>query len=120
MESKDRLIGILTLLITKTTEKTITWEASASENIFLVSLPECTVSIVRQPAVRTPTGFRGGKFLMSVRNAEGRVIDFLSASPESPEGEVYAQLGELYELARRQALRIDETLERLRQTLEGA
>ena len=59
-------------------------------------------------------GIGGGTFALRFTNDKGTVIQTIHSSPET-----HAKLKEIYALARRQALRVDETLLTIKRALDS-
>ena len=101
----------LVVKLTKLTEDgRVAWEPTADENTFLASVSKFVVTIGKFPSyedVRDDYVFR-------IRSDEGRVIDEAEATG-NPE---WTRLGELYEMARRNALHVDEALSDILSSLE--
>ena len=103
MTDQEKLLAIAQALITRTKAALQAWKETAIETRFHTSLEDTTISIQALPG-------NVDKYVISVINKNGRAVEELRAREDQQEGK---PLMELYQLARRQALRVDETLDSL-------
>ena len=100
---------ILTGIVRRTTEGKLKWSLSAENDQFVTSVD--TISIVI--AAISP---RGGLYRLDIFNESGEGVDSLDS--QNATVEYHRQLTQLYVLARRSALDVESTLEKLAKALE--
>lgn len=101
MNDQEKLMAIAMGLLTRTQLREIVWKETAAENSFQTSREEHTILIARTP-------YR--ELSLKVLNKNGRAVQELTLDAKSPDAAV---LQELYTIASRQALQVDETLDKL-------
>ncbi|SRR6266487_1150268 len=107
---KARLQTIIRSLYRLTTAERIQWKKDlVTEGSFSYSTTDTTV--VLRPRRFRPTG--GEAVIISVRDTDGDTVAQLVIGEDYPDAEVYEQAIELYTLARREALQVDNVLDRL-------
>ncbi|MCG8921288.1 hypothetical protein [Lentzea sp. CC55] len=107
-EIDERLIAILRSLLRRTRHRKIDWtpgEAAGSE-AFYYHLPTSSLEI------RSKKGDGNPPYILSVRDSFGSKLDELATDPWG-EHSYNEELAELFRLARRQSLMVDETLDQL-------
>ena len=97
---------ILERLVQRTEEGKLTWSPTVADDQF-----RSTVENVRITIRTSDAGHR-----LEILDEYGQRIDFLDYSSTTAEQD--AQLARLFDMARRSALRYDETLEKLAKALE--
>jgi|SRR5215211_6739899 len=98
---------ITPLVLEKSREEKLKWE-DAGEDAFYCNIKDMNLTIERT---------RSGHAL-TLRNTDGRVIERTS-SAAFQEDALSEALAEIYELARRKALRVEDTLQRFKDALQG-
>ena len=104
-EQVEKLVQKLTGL---TQEGKVLWEQTVDERTFLASVASVVISVRELPPYDAPD------YQFTIRNAEGRVLDEAIARG----GDEWTRLRGLYEMARRQALHVDEALSDILASLE--
>jgi len=108
---KEKLLQIAAKLLERTRAGTIEWDETADEATFETSMAKYSVNV-------TCAVEEGGPMVtLAVLNDKGNKIEKLSDFADDQKGNVLAQL---YELARRKALRVDESLDDLLHTLDAS
>jgi hypothetical protein len=110
----NSLIKLTRLLLDRTVEGKLTWEATPHKSVFVAGLPDGAVR-VKQPSEGLGLGLPvDSDIVLEVLNTEGSVIAELRTSGFGDRNHLEADtLRELYETVRRQVLRVDETIEDL-------
>ncbi len=103
----DKILRLVNGLIEKTKADELVWETTSNENTFQVAFSEHTITI--EEYVDTDNDL---VLMLAIFDSEGRKID--SANQWS-----VANVKELYDLARRWALGVDEALDSLLEELGG-
>jgi hypothetical protein len=108
----NKLIELAKLIYEKTKAGEITWEKTAYQGGFQTSFPKYSV-IIR----KLPVGLGAPTILLL--DDKGEVIEELAYNPvvETPEGAVRL-LDELFDLARRRAMGVDQALDELLRELQ--
>lgn len=99
MAADPRLLAILSELLAKTKADQVSWEPTVASNEFLTAFPEHSVKVQ----------YQGGSYYLIVNDKAGRRLVSLTGQTAGAE----QLLPELYDLARRKALKIDENLDSL-------
>lgn len=113
---EEKMLNLVLKLHAKTKEGQIKWERTASSNIFQYAFPSYVVRIsVKQGDADAPD------YYITVKDSDGTTIE--SASDVSigrafPNAKVFATMEELFTLARREALGVDQALDSLLSELE--
>ena len=89
-------------LAKKTTENALSWQRTADGNTYLLSLRESSVSVQFQKASNGTS-----IYTLSVRNEKGEVVDSVRVGPGSPR---FKMVAEIFDVAKRNALKTDETI----------
>jgi len=97
--------GLVTAILEKTRAGKLKWEETADEEVFIASVGGNTTLKVSRDA-----SSRYYQSALSLLDENGKVI-LVSSEPES-------MLDELFTLARRIALKVDERVDRLMETLQ--
>ncbi|WP_089729312.1 hypothetical protein [Candidatus Thiosymbion oneisti] len=131
--STAKLIKISNVLLTKTRQGRLTWVPTEKLDVFGVDFPDYSIRIahrvVREIPDRVVREIPTGETVMDnykveIYNSEGRLVEAATSDEmkdELHEGINIAEvLKELYELARRQALGIDNALDDLLSRLSSA
>lgn len=105
----EQLVARLTDL---TENGKVKWRETADEAIFLVPVAKFVVSVGKEDI--DTWGQENVRFRVRVLDHSGKTLDDDSASS----GEDFSRLGRLHELARRNALNVDEALTDLLSSLE--
>ena len=106
-----RLQTIIRSLYRLTSDKRIQWKKDlVSEGSFSYSTTDTTV-VLRLG--RRVSSIREDPVIVSVRDTDGDTVARLVIADDYPDVELYEQAKELYTLARREALQIDNVLDRL-------
>lgn len=99
-------------LVTRLTELTeggkVSWEETADERTFLASVGKFVVTLGEEP------NYDGPDYLFKILDGTGKTIDEAYGMP----GEEWSRLSNLYKLARRNALHVEEALSDLLSSLE--
>lgn len=115
----ERLIKIAESFVEKTRVGKISWEETADENTFLTSFTDYSAQVSKY--------YEAGQqqFRFAVVNSKGRVLESVSPPPrvrvEGARMQVnrfYKSLEELFELARRSALKVDPTLDHILESVQ--
>lgn len=101
MSDSEKLIEIAGALLARTKAREPLWSETAKENEFVTSLESFTVKIVSE--------YPEPSHRLAIVNQNGRPIALLRTDQRSSTDN--AILRDLYSLARRQALKIDESLD---------
>src|SRR3954452_12561118 len=116
--STDKYVQILHLLVEQTDSGRLEWKETGEEAKFLVSFPNYSILISEEAGSR---GFP--HYVVSVVNSDGKIVDSFSDETikfndlgENP----YGIMQDLFNKARRRALRADEALDNIIAHLEGA
>ncbi|MGB6482805.1 MAG: hypothetical protein WBE86_04890 [Candidatus Acidiferrales bacterium] len=111
MNKEEQMVD---LLIERTTAGSVTWTPTAEENEFITSLANNTVSIkkVHDPRSEEPD------MMFAICDEDGREV-LSSLNGGGMQGVTYNVLTVLHELARRSALNIDKTLDKIIKSLEN-
>jgi hypothetical protein len=103
-DAVQRMVDIATELISQTSQGRVRWSTTDRDDVFQFSTTRASMTI--EPGSRQQT------FVLRVLNERGVQVEALAASGEpftrDPGGR---ELSELYELARRQALEVDDVLD---------
>lgn len=115
--SESKNAALIQRLHARTKEGKILWERTIDEGVFRATVGATSVSLVPD---KTPDGW--GNYvdttLLRIFNDEGSVIEEIS-SDSVGKREFADLLQELYELARRQAMGVDQILDKLLDQLNG-
>ena len=105
---------ILTKLLERTNQDKVSWQSTVDESTFLAVVGNTSV------AINEEYGDYGHlQYVLKILNQEGREIERLGSNTPNKYGETsYAELSELYMMARRLALGVDSQLDKLLQELE--
>jgi hypothetical protein len=98
VDSKEKLLEIARRLARRTSTGGVKWERTSEDTTFQVSLEDVSVLVWS----------RRGLFGLSVMNASGTVVDGISTDSFLGEPEL---LPGLYDMARRDALQVDRTID---------
>ena len=101
---------ILSGVIQRTTEGKLSWSRAVEKNRFIASVGEISIVIIEGE------NFFGTTYRLDIVDEYGETVESLDA-PDTTDVQG-RQLGRLYVLARRSALDIDSTLEKLAKDLE--
>lgn len=105
MTIPPELIGTI---LERTRERKLSWRELSSAGFEAHLKPNSLI-------IDRTTDRRGSaEYVLSIANQIGTVLDAVSESEQLPAGSVQ----QIYELARRQALRVDETLVNIKDALE--
>jgi hypothetical protein len=96
-------------ILRKTREGRLGWEATASESHFFTVLPGGFTVAIEYSSERDQWGNPEDQFALVLRGTDG---DLLKVTP-AVDGVALEELGLLYELAKRQALGVDATVDKL-------
>ena len=109
-----RILGIAEKLVERSRKGEVTWQETVDEDEFAVSFPDYSIVIERVRRVGLNARYR-----LSLMSKNGFRLD--SLSPEASGGG-HPDLKELFEIARRKALQVDERLDQALKALneEGA
>lgn len=109
----DKMTGILNKLIEKSRDGKITWRDTAGKQTFMTMLGETGVSIDFDSA--------SGVYKLQILDNRGRLIESVSAGGYGLRlrQETLASMKDLHEVARRSALNIDATLDKLSSHLDA-
>ena len=115
MNDLDR---ILDRLIQRTSEGKLNWSRTAIRNEFVTSID--TISVTIGVSSISAVGLRGtpGSPRLEIHDERGDLAEVVHVDAQSP-GERDEKLRRLHELARRSALDIQATLEKLARALEN-
>lgn len=105
----EKLSRLLVALLSQTERGQIEWRSTADDKMFQFSMPDSTVCIAHS---------RGDSYYLSVMNNEGQIIDRFS-DRDLDSFESSDQMERLYVLARRKALKAEETLDGILARLEA-
>ncbi len=97
---------IVPMILERTKEGRLDWAITANVNSFLATLGNQSLKITRTPE----TLYENEGYSLVVLNKDGVEIDQTSASIRSTEGK---QLANIFGLARRRALNVEEELDEL-------
>ena len=100
-------VPLLNALINKTQAGKLKWDETADEDIFLVSVGGNTTLKIRREFLRHP-GYH--RHLLSLLDENGKLVWEID--------EPWALIEQLFFLARRVALRVDERVDALMETLQ--
>ena len=95
---------ILHSLIKRSEEDSLNWKTTASSSTYLLALKGSSISIM----------YVDGRIIVDFRNEKGEVVESIMLRPSD---ELYLKAEELYVLARRKALKADETIDRILEQL---
>ena len=101
---------ILTGLVQRTTEGKLKWSRAVQNDRFVTSVDAVSIVIVETEDARR------GSYRLDILDESGETVDSLSYQDST--GEEDEELARLYVLARRSALDVDSTLEKLAKALE--
>ena len=108
-----KLITVIKQLHKKTLAGKIFWEATVEADVYQASFPGSTIKIFPQ----------GADYVVMIYNDEGVLIEEVNDTDFDPDDfgdeDPYAFLDELYSMARRRALGVDEALDSLLDELEA-
>ena len=110
--AKEKITEIAEMVLAKSRVGLISWEETADDNTFLAPLPGGSVTVARST-------FRPFPYAFKVLDSQGRVLESVSSDPkakEAAETNLHGNLKEVHDLARRSALKIEQTLDHI---LEG-
>ena len=107
----EKLYRVLRVLLEKSRKGALGWEATNDVNTFIVSFSSYGVSIEMIPRRGEAT-----MYVLSILNDAGDQIEEIR---EGVFNNVWEDLHELFTLARRRALRVDEGLDAILKELEG-
>lgn len=110
MSESSELSKYVHLLIEKTSERKIPWEEIGKE-AFSADLNDVTVAIRYREFQAGPSDYR-----FSVDNKDGNEVEGYYQESKDPE---YALLKRLHTVAKRSALKVEETLSSLEKVLKG-
>lgn len=110
----QRLVKLIKQLRKKTKEGKIAWESTLEGGVFQASFPGSSVHLFR----------RGADIVLEIYNDEGIVVEDIADTEINDEnfpedGGSYPAMSDLYSLARRRAMGVDETIDNLLAELEG-
>jgi hypothetical protein len=108
MTTEQRLSALVIKLKEATLAESITWEATADEDAFRLSIPTANVRITMRDGFDQERGESYVSRSVQVLNDKGRVIEDYSPKPPFPDG-----FDELFKLARRSAYNTDRVLDQL-------
>jgi len=108
--ANERYFSILDRLIAKSRNRELDWKEGVFPQSFQVSFPNYSLTLGPQ--------FRGNTkdYVVTILNSEGTAIDEFS-DVDLGDG-YFAQMDELYQSARRQALGVDKALDEILQELD--
>lgn len=104
------LSRILEGLVQRTDEGRLKWVRSVQDNQFVAAVDTISVMIVEN------RGFGGGSYRLDVFDERGDIVDSLGRQDTTAEQD--RLLGRLFVLARRSAMDVDSTLQKLAEALE--
>lgn len=107
--SYEKVSKLIDLLYEKTKSSKITWEESEKDNVYQMSFPKYSVRMfIRE----NQQDFTSQDYFIQIINENGTVIDEVSDLDVKDiiDGS-YKKMEEMYNLARRQALGVDEALD---------
>ena len=96
---KSKMIELAERLLSSTRARKLTWREGVKKNSYAVDFPDMSLSI---------ENFRGD-FTLELINDKGAVIETLSPIGSDPDRD---KLREIYDIARRQVLDIDGTIDK--------
>jgi hypothetical protein len=102
MNDEEKLIQIAIQLLSKTRKDLVNWEETADPTLFQTTMEDYTVTIDK---------VGGSRFDLHLRNQKGRAIASVQVREGTASTTNYNTLSNLYEIARRQALKIDSALD---------
>lgn len=103
-----RAFALFEEVLDKTVSGRIKWEPTAEDDHFVASVGGKFTILARSYTWRDEVGGKGGGPSLVLKDAEGRELIRVTSSVE---GLTVNQLSELYEMVRRQALRVDEKVD---------
>ena len=109
---------ILDGLLQRTTDGKLKWSRTAEADQFVTSVDTISV-IVRRKVVHTFPGVSTPEFQLEILDAQGTSIETIGLASGGATPDRQRKLPRLYDLARRSALNIQETLEKLAKALES-
>jgi hypothetical protein len=115
--STNKYVQVLNLLVEQTNDHMIDWTETGDESEFLVSFPNYSILIKEEMGSRDFP-----YYVVSIVNSEGRIIDRFSDVMLDSEGVTpssYEIMRNLYNQARRSALRTDNALDEIIAQLGG-
>lgn len=95
---ESKMVELADQLLRSTRARKLDWDEGIEKNSFTVHFPDVSLSIVNSVS---------GFFTLELINDEGDVIETL---PSRPGNTAYDTLREIYDMARRQVLDIDGTI----------
>lgn len=105
----QRMYSLLTRLIARTEAGSVQWERGGREESYIYSLPDASV------VIETKDRDDSHPYRFRVVNDMGDTVDEITVSPFEASS---SEAEELYRLAKRSALRVDETLDALLSRLD--
>jgi hypothetical protein len=118
MSTEEKLLKVVQRLYAKTKAGEIPWEKTSGKGIFQAAFPSYVIKLSSRPNADNPEAL---DYIASVVDESGIVIERasdLDLSKVASEGGVFSMMGELYTMARRQALGVDGALDSLLGELE--
>jgi len=110
-DTYQRMIGSLT---TRTLDRSIEWRPGSSKWEFVASFKNSSLTI------RDTGDPDGTEYTVALLDSEGTEVDSFSVSVrEEEEQEDFEVIGQLFRIARRQALKIDEALASIQEELDS-
>jgi hypothetical protein len=105
-----KYIKILRLLVEQTDRDKLDWMETGDESGFLVSFPNYSILISEEAGLSGPP-----HYIVSIVNSEGKIVDkFTEVTLSYDLGmDSYTVMRDLFNQARRRALRVDEALDNI-------
>lgn len=96
---------ILDSLLERTQKEELNWKTTANSSKYLLALNDSSITIDSYES------FDGIKITFSFRNEKGEAVESMEVLES--EDEIFKHSSKLYDLARRKALKSDETIDRI-------
>lgn len=109
--SYAKLAHLIRALHQQTNSGKIEWKSTAEDGTFQVSFPNYSVLLSTRPSVRG----QGDDVIVAVLNSEGRMLEQATDVDFDADTlpNAYATMKQLYEVARRQSLGVEQALDAL-------
>lgn len=109
---------VLDKLIEKTNEGKLEWETTANRNTFLAVLQDSAISINHTNQSANDFFDEYNVYTFDFRNENGDVVESVAVTDVTEEdSEKYEKASQIFELARRQSLKIDKTIDHILEQL---
>lgn len=114
--SNIKLAKIIEKLLERTQAGSVTWEETGKRGVFQAAFPGYTIQLLLREGDHPS---EAPDYVVRIVNQEGNLLEEV-ADPELKEvmESAFAKMQELYTLARRSALGVDEALNRILSSLE--